>query len=309
MSLLGPWATEAIERIERVPDEARFSLADDLRASLTRVAHANGGTSLATALTSPAATPFLRALQAYFQDAGVALDGPFAADIGEATLALYLHVRVADDMVDEPRLVLPRSVFALDVWSARSVEAFARALPAHPEFFAFRREILGDFLETAAHELGLRKRQRALPLERLGEKFLPLAVPLGAVAIGTGSGASLPLVRKLVVCLGQGLQLVNDALNVSEDHAARRPSLVLTWLREARLIDGSTDARTLPARLAASEVVDRVVAVAQTAVFAALDTALALNAPRLAALASERAAFVHDLRARLLALALGGRVL
>lgn len=309
MSVLGPWAAEALQRIERVPQEASAPLADDLRASLERVARANGGASFATAVTSNAATPFLRALHAYLQDTGLALDGPFAADIGEATLALYLHVRVEDDMVDEPRTVVPRFVFALDVWSARSVEAFSRALPGRPEFFAFRREILGDFFETAALEVALRQRQKALAVERLGDKFLPLAVPLGAVALGSGNGSSLPLVRKLVLCLGQGLQLANDALNVGEDHAARRPSLVLTWLREARLIDASTDPRTLPARLAASDVLDRVVALARTAVFSALDTALALNAPRLAALASERASFVDGLRTRLLALALGGRVL
>lgn len=270
------------------------------------MARTNGGASLATALTAPAATPFLRAVDGYLGDVGLAREGLVAADLGEGALATYLHVRLQDDVVDEPRRFGPRFVYAADTWAVTAAAAFARALPDAAPFFAFRAATLTEFFAAAAAEVEARRRKRALDAAAIGDKFLPLAIPLGAVAFAAGRGDDGPALVRYARSFGEALQLVNDALNAREDHEARRPSALLAALYAEQGLGPGTEATTLLARLAASEALDRALVTARAALFSALETALAIHAPALAALTSERTTFLASVRGRLLALQLGG---
>lgn len=305
-SPLGAWAPVAFSRIEALAATAPGALGDDLRASLARVARTNGGVSLASALAAPAATPFLRAVDGYLGDVGLSREGPAAVDLGEGALATYLHVRLQDDVVDEPRRFGPRFVYAADAWCVAAAAAFARALPNSAPFFAFRAAVLTDFFAAAAEEVEARARKRPLDGSAIGDKFLPLAIPLGAVAFAAGRGSDGPTLVRFARSFGEALQLVNDALNAREDHEARRPSALLAALYAEHGVGPGTEPATLLARLAASKALDDALVTARAALFSALETALAMNAPALGALASERTTFLASVRGRLLALQLGG---
>jgi len=227
------------------------SLAPPLARRLARLhaAYEPEGGGLEAMLGSSAATPFPALLEAYRKDLSLRDDDPRMESIGEAALAFYLYVRTQDDIVDAPERCDRGCVYLSEVFEGASLQAFARALAgaAAASFFAFRAETMRAFSEFAARDLDTRAagldartngRRRKPPApsacgyngDGAGLKFLPLAVPLAAVAFAAGRAEHRAALVRFSTLLGAGLQAVNDLLNSAEDHANKATTPVLREL-------------------------------------------------------------------------------
>ncbi len=255
----------------------------------------------------PAATPFVPLLDALARDLGVPPSDPRLQACGDATLLSYLHVRVQDDVVDEPGRWDMSYTFVADTFAAASVDAFVRATagPSCAAFFAFRARALQRFFAVAVAELDARKDGAALDEQRLAEKFLPLAVCLGALAFAVGRDALAGVLTEVVLGLGQALQRANDLLNATEDWAACRRTPALNALkREVPLEPGCSVRLELLQSDALADEVARAVQALREAEQLARDAGL----PALAGLIASRQAFVRSVPKRLLRLELGGGI-
>jgi hypothetical protein len=305
------WITEAFLATE----ELKAGLSEALGARFDRVwdrlSRMNGGRSVEAALTSPAATPFLSLIEAYRRDLGLP-DDERLADIGAGALALYLYVRVQDDIVDEPELFEPAYVYVAEALSSASQAAFARALPDDRGLSAYRAAVMRAFAEAAAWEIDVYRRGEGPAggppereaLRRSGQKFLPMAVPLGAVACASARAGDLSRLPRFVEALGTGLQLANDVLNAAEDHAAGRATPVLGWLYAGGGSAPGRPAEAARAALLGDAALKRAQAAARRAITSAEELALEMSAPGLAAEARARLGFIDSLPRRLLALCL-----
>jgi hypothetical protein len=248
----------------------------------------NRGLALEASLRAPSATPFVRLFEAYRADIGASQSDPRLLAIGEGTLLLYFYLRVQDDIVDEPTLADRGDVYTMEVLSSASVRAFGCAVGEHRGFFEFRERVLRSFATAAAWEVdvawsGGPSFSASEPvLSFLGRKFLPLAVPLGALAFLAGRGADAAQIEAFVVELGSGLQIVNDVLNVAEDHAARRVSPILRRLYEDGRATTSTPGGVVRALLLSGSTFDEAMESARSQLAAAAETALRMGAGALA---------------------------
>jgi hypothetical protein len=276
-----------------------------LAARLTRM---HGAGSLEEGLCSPVATPAVALVEALRADYCIAAGDPRLAAIGEAALALYLYLRVQDDIVDEPALSDRASVYVAALFCHASQRAFARALPDAARFFAFQEEVMTAFAAAATWEIDVVR--AGAPgegdLTRIGQKLLPVAIPLGAVALLAGRPAHLPLLIQFTTSLGTGLQMINDILNIKEDHAGRRPTLVLRWLYAEGTVGPQDSAAQIRMALMASAALTHALEAAQAALDGAERSARALPSPRLAAVAGERLDYLTTVPTRLLRLYLTG---
>lgn len=272
----------------------------------------NRGLSLAESLRAPSATPFVRLIEAYRADLGLSEGDPRLLGIGEGTLLLYFYLRVQDDIVDEPALADRGDVYTMEVLSSASVRAFGGAVGEHRAFFDFRERVLRSFASAAAWEVDVAWREGPILSANepvpwfLGRKFLPLAVPLGALAFCAGRGADAAQIEAFVVELGSGLQIVNDVLNIAEDHAAKRVSPVLRRLYEDGRAEPSMPGGAVRAVLLSGSVFDEAMESARVQLVAASETALRMGAGTLASEAGARVDFLDRVPAMLLSLCLGG---
>lgn len=251
-----------------------------------------------------AATPFVALLEALRQDLDLREDDPRVLDVAEGTLYAYLEVRVQDDLVDEPDAWERSFVYVVGLLGAASTAAFARAAgPRGPRFFDFRAEVLRDFSRVAVREVDRQRVGAPLEAARVGDKFLPLAVCLGALAASADRSDLFSDLTRFVGAAGRGLQLVNDVLNVAEDRRAGRATLPLEAIAPAI---GSAATPSSRLQLLVSDACRTTLDDARTALEGAERIATQAGLSALAGVVARRRPFVDSVPARLLALELGG---
>ncbi|MEZ4312507.1 MAG: hypothetical protein R3F14_31145 [Polyangiaceae bacterium] len=141
--------------------------------------------SIDAALEGALATPFVPLIEAFRADLGLPDEGIVDA-VGDATFALYLHLRVQDDLIDEPHAFDPSFAYAAEVLSCASVEAFARAVGGSPAFWSYRTRALGEMASTSAWEIDT---YRAMDLREAAALVEAHAARLGRQARGAGHPA------------------------------------------------------------------------------------------------------------------------
>jgi hypothetical protein len=205
-------------------DGIRFfppALAERAHRFLQHIVRALQAGDLCSALTAPETTPFIALIDAFLEDLGSTIPRQKRVLIGLGAIALYLCVRIQDDVVDrEPHVDRP-DVYLSEAFGAMSVRALAEAVGDDRRFLRFREQMEIDARSGAS---------APLPESRLGEKFLPMAIPMGAVACIGGRPSDLDEVASFTTALGLSLQLANDILNVAEDHRAGRITPLLLGL-------------------------------------------------------------------------------
>lgn len=228
------WFTEAFSFIEQLLSSVEPPLADRIAQFCVRWQRMNGGNSLETALASSLATPGPALMEALRQDLGISLNDPRLSAIARGTLAFYYYVRVQDDLVDEPKLFDRGYIYVAEVFSGASVKAFAEVLAGNPHFFAFHESTMRTFASAATWEIDVYRRGLASQdnLVLMGQKFLPMAIPLGALALLADRDFDLEALVQFVTSLGTGLQMLNDILNIKEDHVEKRLTPILRSLYE-----------------------------------------------------------------------------
>lgn len=310
------WFGRALDRVRAYVNGN--GLPPELRARAAAVANAfarrNGGTSLATAFTAPGAAPYPRLTDAYRDDLGLSPEDPRLDAIGEGAVHLYLHVRAQDDLIDDPATWGPSFTYAAEAFAAASLRAFAAALPGEARFFAFREAVMLAFLSAAVWELDVMRGEPASLASRamdeaparLGYKLVPMAIPLGALALVAGKPEHLDPLLRFASALGEGIQIVNDVLNVAEDHIAGRATPVLAWLYAGGRADAATPAGLVRALLLSDPALEHAQDRACAAIARASALAKSLPAPCLAAATHASTNLIDGAPARLLALTLGG---
>lgn len=299
------WMTSAFAAYDRFTASLAAPLDARARRLRLRLGGVNGGRCFASALTAPAATPFIALLDAYRRDQGIDGDDSRLDAIGEATLALYVYVRIQDDLVDEPERCDRGSVYLAEAFAGRSLGAFAEALGerATVAFLGFREQVMLAFSRVAAWELDVFHAGLAGEGEerRIGEKFLPMALPFGALALLGGRAEHLGALVELVTTLGTGLQVMNDLLNLSDDHEGGRLTPVLRHVyREGTAAPGCSP-RKLRAALLAGEALDRAIAWARLEIGQAARLAAATGLPRVAEVIRDREVFLSTVPSLLVA--------
>lgn len=226
-----PWIADAARALETFTAACAPPLRRRLEPVIARLARNNGGSSLAEALTRPSATPFVPLIDAVAADLGLTGD-PRVGSIGTATVFLYAYVRVQDDLVDEPRRVARAQVYVAEALLGEHLAAMGAAV-TDPRLWAWRTRVMHRFTEVATREVDDRRSPPATydgDLRWMGEKFLPMAVPLVGLALAAGRCDDVERLVELTVDLGLALQMVNDLYNADEDAAAGRGTPVLAWL-------------------------------------------------------------------------------
>lgn len=299
----GPaWLLPAIARVDVMLASTPAPLDAQVKRSVELLLRRHGVPTLADLVLGSAATPFVPLLDALANDLGV--NDLRLVSLGEATLLAYLHVRLQDDVVDEPETWGRDAVFGVEALSSASTAAFAEACGAEsPAFFRLRANVMSRFAATAAEELSCRVARRPLATERIADKFLPLAPCLAAVAFAARRPSLGDSLVSLVLTLGDALQAANDLLNVAEDSSAQRRTPVVDGLQ-------AQGVNHPPVRLAllSSAVLETWLQRAR----ASLDQAVALTQRfelrHLAAIVASRRQFIDSIPARLLQLQLGGGI-
>jgi hypothetical protein len=299
-----PWFPAAMRATERLFTMFGPPLSERLTRMAERLGQMNGGGAIERALFAASATPFLALIEALRADYGLAAEDPRVVAIGEATLALYFYVRVQDDIVDEPDLLDRGFVYVAEIFNGASQRAFAQAVGGGPAFFAFRDETMATFASAAVWELDAFRTGAVTEddLVRMGQKFLPMAVPLGALALVAGRPADMERLVQFVTTLGTGLQMLNDVLNVKEDHVQQRLTPVLRWLYASGKATPGEPPTTVRIALLSDEALTRALNQAKESIGQAEQLALALGAERVAAIVRQRAAYIESVPHRLLSL-------
>lgn len=321
-SILSPqplWLRRTFEACASWFDRAPPSLQPRLAAVRARASRAQGASSIDGALTAPFATPFLALSEALRRDLdlpdgdGETTAGEAVTAAGEGTLALYFHLRVQDDLVDEPAAFDRAHVYTSELFASASAEAFARALGHHPGFWSLRRSVLDELAETATWEIDT---FRALPLAEaaasaeehaatLGSKLIPLAIPLCALAAIAGDASSFGWLRTCARSLARALQLANDLLNARDDHAARRLTPALAALYAGGRLSPDDPPHAVWPTLAGDPSLTRMLAAAEDHAATAASLADRTGARALAAEIRAATSPLPELPARLVKLSLG----
>ena len=132
---------------------------------------------------------------------------------GTAMLALYLAVRIQDDLVDAGR---PRQ----EAYLQQLMSGWAASLLAGPQAAQDWQTVMGPFAAAALEDLSWRSHalpwtERAMSIQ--GDKYLPVALPLIWLARQAGRGELCPELIALVRTFGRPLQLTNDLLGAARD--------------------------------------------------------------------------------------------
>lgn len=288
------WMTRAFAALSTLtrslppPLDARFARVRE------RLGRSNQSDTLEGALSSSAATPGLSLFDAYRRDLGLEEADPRVAALAEGMLCLYLHVRIQDDVVDEPALFDRPFIYLAEVFSAASARAFAQALPGEPGFFAFRERVLARFSAAAAWEIDLLHPGAASVDEerRIGEKLLPMAIPLGALSFLAGPREEADALVGVALPLATSLQVVNDLLNLPEDHLGGRPTPLLHRLYRSGAIRRESSLGEVRTALLGGDVIEHACAWSATELGRAESVANDLGRASLAGAVRERRAFL-----------------
>jgi hypothetical protein len=215
---------------------------------------------------------------------------------------------VQDDIVDEPNALDRGYIYVAQLFSDASLRAFACALGGSSRFFSFHQQTMAAFAHTAAWELDVVRAGSVSSddVERLGQKFLPMAIPLGATALLADRPGHLDALVRFSASFGTGLQLINDVLNIKEDHEQRRTTPVLRWIYESGAIAPTTPPGQVRISLLSDPALGRACRAAEDALNQAAQLAREIGAPHLASVAVQRAAYARAVSERLLSLYLTG---
>jgi hypothetical protein len=299
------WLQEAVAYLTRLATSGGPALQRRLLSALECIGRMNSGTNVADELLRPASTPFISLLDACAADLGLAGD-PRVALVGRSTVLLYAYVRIQDNLVDEPQEVDRASTYAAEVLLAEHLSLLARVV-AHPRLFMLRGVLMRRFAEVSLAEVDSRGHleNEDAPLDWMGEKFLPMAVPLVALADIAGELRHTETLTAFVIQLGTGLQLVNDVLNVAEDHGSGRTTPLLRWLAKEGSLGEQQGAPLRAVLLAGHPALKRALSEARRHVEAAERLAAAEGLPAMSAVAHATRAHVEQAPERLMRLLLG----
>ena len=132
---------------------------------------------------------------------------------GTAMLALYLAVRIQDDLVDAGRP--PQEAYLQQLMSGWAV-----SLLEGPQASQDWQALMGPFAAAALEDLSWRSHalpwtERAMSIQ--GDKYLPVALPLLWLARRAQRPELCAPLQELVRVLGRPLQLTNDLLGAGRD--------------------------------------------------------------------------------------------
>lgn len=272
---------------------------------------------MAELLSSPWATPFTQLMNAYCNDRHFDKSDERLIALGEATLSLYFAVRVQDDLVDDPVNTDVVDVYLMDAFLGASARAFAQGLGHEGEFWALREKLMCVFNNTSVMELLARRRGECVvnssEMESnsyawMGEKFLPMAIPLSALCFLAGRASDAAWIQGFVVQFGTGLQMVNDIFNVGEDCLYGRQTPVLRELLKYSKVLPSDSIAYVRALLNSSPALPWAMNIARAYMANAVRIAMDNDAHELSTVAKQREDSVGLVPSRLLALCLGGRI-
>lgn len=166
-----------------------------------------------------AGTPAFEVLAWLGEALALPADHPALNDAALAMLLVYFEVRCQDDLVDEG---LPAETVYLELALESRASALLGRVSGDAAEFAPRMVALQQrFCATALWDA--RKRAEYVTvwepqdIERLGEKYLPMALPLVALLQGQGRRSDIESMVQAVAALGTALQLTNDLLGVGKD--------------------------------------------------------------------------------------------
>lgn len=145
---------------------------------------------------------------------------------GTAMLALYLAVRIQDDLVDAGRP--PQEAYLQQLMSGWAV-----SLLEGPESAQDWQAVMGPFAAAALEDLswrshGLPWTERAMSIQ--GDKYLPVVLPLLWLARRAGRPELVLELTTLIQTLGRPLQLTNDLLGAARDLEEGQRSAYLATL-------------------------------------------------------------------------------
>ncbi len=188
------WLPDAMRDLEVLAESRAPALKRRLRPAISRMPPMNG--------------PFIRLIDAIARDLGLVGDARTAL-IGRATVMLHLYVRLQEDLVDDEALVDRATVYAMEAVLSCHIELFAHArVPA--DAMVMRSELMTRFAAYSAREVDGRERLPSADAARAGEKFLPMAVPLVALASLAGRVRIYDTLAELVIEIGTALHMVKQ---------------------------------------------------------------------------------------------------
>ena len=142
------WLPDAVRDLHALATSPCPAIARRVAPAVERISRMNGGAGASDALMRSGSTPFVRLVDAFAADLGLAGD-PRAALIGRSTVLGYLYVRLQDDLVDEEAMVDRASVYAMEAALSAHVDLLAQAgVPAH--VFRVRSALMARFAACAA---------------------------------------------------------------------------------------------------------------------------------------------------------------
>lgn len=282
-----------------------------------RLSFNHGGCSMAELLASPWATPFMHLIDAYCNDRNFDRIDKRLIAVGEGTLFLYFAVRVQDDLVDDPVNTDVVDMYLIDAFLGASARAFACGIGAQGRFWTVRDALMCSFNNTAVMEILERRRGRCVSnstefqsnsYEWMGQKFLPMAIPLSALSFLVGEESGVAWLQSFVVQFGTGLQMINDIFNVGEDYLNGRQTPVLDELCKNTKVSDCDSIAHVRALLNSSAALPWAMGIARAHIGNAVRIAMDNGAPCVAAVAKQREDTIDLVPSGLLALCLGGSV-
>jgi len=301
------WAESAFKKLDIYLSSFDHPLSERIAKLHNRFGRGNGANSVSGAMSAESATPIIAVLEALRLDYAISPNDPRLEQIGFATLLLYFYVRLQDDIVDEPDQFDSSYVYILQVLYDTCQRCFAEALDGSIGFLQFQEKTMCRFASVSLLEFDSADSHSPTNLEadRIGGKFLPMAIPIGAVTLLAQPATGLDNLIDFVIKLGTGLQFVNDILNIQEDHKAKRLTPILRWLYDSNKVAPGDDPKDIRLLLINDATLQRALERAQSALQAAEDIAFTNGLVNLATIARNRNEYVKTIPYRLFALQLG----
>jgi radical SAM protein with 4Fe4S-binding SPASM domain len=158
---------------------------------------------------------------------------PAVISAAEAMVALYMAVRVQDDVIDEGDA--PELIFLEHLLTARALTLLVEAAGEPLSILDQWGQVTRDFANAALIDLRLRQNPDAVwtedHIDLQGLKYLPMYLPLAALMIRGGQSDALDDLRLMIERLAVGLQLGNDLFGAPHDLDTEQRSPYLAALK------------------------------------------------------------------------------
>ena len=173
----------------------------------------------------------------------------FVEQVLEAALWLFLYVRLQDDILDDP-LSRRETLLLGNICVQRGFAGLHRLLPNDTAFLQESETAWTAFSAATAWEKtahwGRPSPFAPADLDRLGEKFAAIRIPVAAILCRAGRHELLAPFAAALQCLGAAVQMTNDLHNWEADLQAGNYTYFLT-------LAGDDPARAVAAGTAAEE--------------------------------------------------------